>query len=318
MVVNAANGKFLSMRTHPRLTFVAPDLPPEALECDSLNALPEGLVMTVRAPGMEALRIPLVPTYKLPEINVSVWEHEGKALDEGDVAAKWFSKFLNQPVRLVRHTGVRPCDDNYTDDMQTAYSDGFPILLASEDSLADLNVRVETEHLAMQRFRPNIVVEGGGRWDEDTWQTIRLVRSPPLAVKVVAKLLKLPMSVARGLLRATRLHLLLRRDATRKEAQGKFFSVKPCSRCKMTTMDPETAIEGMEPLVIFDSFRKGKQLGFASGRHSKQAGWGESVFFGWNLGAAPLNTQTVNVGDTVAVLTRRQNIGDHHRGNKIP
>jgi hypothetical protein len=42
------------------------------------------------------------------------------------------------------------------------------------------------------------------------------------------------------------------------------------------------------------------------------------VFFGWNLGAAPLNTQTVAIGDTVAVLNRRQNIGDHHRGNKIP
>jgi hypothetical protein len=32
-----------------------------------------------------------------------VWEWSGVAADEGDEAAAWFSKYLGQPVRLVRY-----------------------------------------------------------------------------------------------------------------------------------------------------------------------------------------------------------------------
>lgn len=55
----------------------------------------------IRAPGMDALKIPLVAPSAITN-GVSVWEWSGSALDEGDKASEWFTKFLGKPSRLVR------------------------------------------------------------------------------------------------------------------------------------------------------------------------------------------------------------------------
>ena len=53
---------------------------------------------------------------------------------------------------------------------ETAFSDGFPFLLASTESLADLSSRLPEPGVPMNRFRPNIVVSGLSEpWEEDTW-----------------------------------------------------------------------------------------------------------------------------------------------------
>jgi len=51
----------------------------------------------------------------------------------------------------------------------TGFADGYPILLLSEESLADLNRRLAPQ-LPMNRFRPNIVVRGTTPYAEDTWR----------------------------------------------------------------------------------------------------------------------------------------------------
>ncbi len=48
------------------------------------------------------------------------------------------------------------------------YADGYPFLIASEESLNDLNSRMENS-LPMDRFRPNIVVRGGLPFEEDSF-----------------------------------------------------------------------------------------------------------------------------------------------------
>ena len=107
---------------------------------------------------------------------VQIWQDSCDAADCGDKAAQWLSKFLHIDCRLVYFPddGVRPVDVDYArPDDRTAFSDGFPILLTSEASLADLNERIEVP-LEMQRFRPNIVVGGCEAYAEDNWRTLKI------------------------------------------------------------------------------------------------------------------------------------------------
>lgn len=61
----------------------------------------------------------------------------------------------------------------------TGFPDVFPILIASEASLAELNERLtksDVDPITVERFRPNIVVKGETPWVEDSWKTIRIRR----------------------------------------------------------------------------------------------------------------------------------------------
>ncbi|MGZ3814886.1 MAG: MOSC domain-containing protein, partial [Mucilaginibacter sp.] len=69
---------------------------------------------------------------------------------------------------------IRPVDPDYakaTD--QVAFSDGFPFLIISENSLAALNHEMQMD-LPMTRFRPNLVISGCPAYDEDTWREITI------------------------------------------------------------------------------------------------------------------------------------------------
>ncbi len=133
----------------------------------------------------------------MPDINISipvgektckakVWEDECNAYDAGDKIASWLSQFLDMECRLVYfpENEVRVVDQNYAmPNDQTAFSDGFPILLTSQASLDDLNSRMD-ENVPMARFRPNVVVSGCEAFAEDDWQqltvgkiTLRIVKS---------------------------------------------------------------------------------------------------------------------------------------------
>ena len=73
----------------------------------------------------------------------------------------------------------------HTDD-HTGFADGYPILMASEEGLSDLNARLESP-VPMNRFRPNIVVRGGGPFAEDTWNRIRMDDVEMAVVKPCAR-----------------------------------------------------------------------------------------------------------------------------------
>jgi uncharacterized protein YcbX len=161
MVIDA-NGQFLTQREFPRMALISPRLKTEVLE--------------VRAPGMLRLEIPL----GLPDpehertIEVSLWDDKVLAYDCDEITATWFSKAVGTPCRLVRfHAGAtRFTSTRWTGGVQapTLFSDGYPVLLVGSASLADLNARlVEAgrEALPMNRFRPNVVVDGIEAFEED-------------------------------------------------------------------------------------------------------------------------------------------------------
>jgi uncharacterized protein YcbX len=203
-VVVTPQGKFLTQRQVPRMALIAPELTAGGLQ--------------VEAPGMEPIRFER--RCEGDRLAVEIWKDEAGGVDQGDAIAGWLSTYLGQPVRLARmaEDHVRQVDQQYArPEDQTGFSDGYPVLLVSEESLAELNRRL-TERgeaaLPMDRFRPNIVVAGGGvPNDEDSWGDIRIG--------------------------GMTLH-----------------GVKLCARCAITTTDQQTAAVGKEPLRTFAGYRK--------------------------------------------------------------
>lgn len=160
MVVDQS-GLFLSQRSHPRLALVVPSISDDTLQVD--------------APGMRPLRSPLRPRESV-STRVTVWDDTGPASWVGLEAAEWFSEVLGTPCSLVHMADgvVRPANPAFASPgVRVSFADGFPFLLISEESLADLNRRL-ADPLPMNRFRPNLVVAGGEPYGEDEWGRIEI------------------------------------------------------------------------------------------------------------------------------------------------
>ena len=160
MVVDS-KGTFLSQRTHPQLARIVP-------------AVGNG-VLTLQAPGLGLLSVPLTPLGAPSPVRV--WDDACIGLDEGEVAAAWVSAAVGQPIRLIRvapgmgrlanarYAGSSPAPLNFPD--------GYPVLVANEASLDDLNTRLPAP-IPMDRFRPNLVLRGLAAWAEDRIDTLTL------------------------------------------------------------------------------------------------------------------------------------------------
>ncbi len=102
---------------------------------------------------------------------VQVWADKVQALDAGNKAAGFFSTVLERTARLVwmPETTERPVTHRDAKRGETVgFADAFPLLLISQASLDDLNARLENP-VPMNRFRPNIVVQGCEAFAEDSW-----------------------------------------------------------------------------------------------------------------------------------------------------
>jgi len=154
------DGVFLSQRELPRLSLVA------------IRMADDGLL--VDAPGMETLTVPF--EIEGEHVFARVWDELVETLNVGSEAGRWFSRFLGVACRLVYlpDRSVRAVDPEYAEPgEQVGLSDGFPFLVTSEASLADLNSRLD-EPLPMNRFRPNLVVRGCEAFAEDGWRRVRV------------------------------------------------------------------------------------------------------------------------------------------------
>ena len=164
MIVNEADGLFLTQRSHPRMALIETTLTRESLILSS--------------PKHPAVTVPLDAS--AGQRRVTVWKSTVNADDCGDEPAEWLSGFLGSPLRLVRMGGTyqRP---NLKPAAQAgdvvSFADSCPFLIISEASLADLNDRLvakDEEPLPMNRFRPNFVVAGCAPYAEDTWGSLRI------------------------------------------------------------------------------------------------------------------------------------------------
>jgi hypothetical protein len=155
------DGRFLSQREYPRLAQVG-------------VRMTEGRIV-LQAPALSPLEIALENEAR-PVGRVQVWDDECQAIDEGREAASWFSDFLGCSARLVRMADddVRPlASSSAQPGDRVSFADAFPFLLISEASLQGLNHRLSVP-VEMDRFRPNIVIEGCQEHAEDTWSRVRI------------------------------------------------------------------------------------------------------------------------------------------------
>lgn len=89
------------------MALIRPELPPEAMDAVQGKPgakIPASASLTLRAPGMPDLRVPLhaEPYLKNKAMDVGVWAWKGVAHDAGDDAASWLEDFLEGPYRLAR------------------------------------------------------------------------------------------------------------------------------------------------------------------------------------------------------------------------
>lgn len=154
------HGKFLTARKHPRLTLI--------------RAQPDGDWLTLQAPGMPQLHV--VPAHDEPRQHVTVWNSQVQAVPADSAASDWISRFLGIPSRLVFMDAVcrRPVNPQYSrEDDLVSFADGYPLLLISHAALDQLNQKLNTP-VPIERFRPNIVVDGVDAHAEDDWRRIRI------------------------------------------------------------------------------------------------------------------------------------------------
>ncbi len=173
LIVDAGN-RFMTQRATPKLALIETTLTDDAL--------------VLRAPGAGGeLRVPWHAPDR-PAREVVVWKDAVVADDTGDAPAEWLSDVLGERCRLVttgaRSRRVRPVDRLPADvhpgvlarPVEIGFPDGYPLLVVSEESLDDLNRRLDLpEPLRMDRFRPNLVLNGcRAPYEEDSWKAFRV------------------------------------------------------------------------------------------------------------------------------------------------
>ena len=199
-MVTDSQGEMLTQRELPRMALIRPTL--------------RGSDVVLRAPGMLALHVSL--DIEETATRARVWDDEVKAFDMGSLAAQWFSDFLGQPLRLVRFDPDqrRLSSRKWSGEIEAenAFGDGFPILVTSTASLADLNRRLAANNasppITIERFRPNLVLDGIEAFDEDHLGELEIAaEGGPVKLRLV----------------------------------------KPCVRCTIPNVDPADAAVGHEP-----------------------------------------------------------------------
>jgi uncharacterized protein YcbX len=160
----AADGTFVTQRSHPALALVTTALPPHAGAATSL---------TIATP-LASVEVSLTPAGR--RTAARIWDDDVEALEIPGAAAEILSDHLGERVSLVFMPDdvVRPVEAPYgTAGDRVGFADGYPVLLATRASLADLNARLPSPG-PMNRFRPNLVIEGGSAFEEEEHARVRV------------------------------------------------------------------------------------------------------------------------------------------------
>lgn len=180
-VIVDGKGLFMTQRGHARMALIQP-----GFQADDL---------VLRAPGLPAIIVPwLTHTSEPAQVPVRIWQSDTLGFDEGDEVANWLSGFLGLPCRLLRvhPEAERVASLQHVEGWRQkhgdagagfplrhrfGFADGFPFLVANQGSLDELNRRLGAKGQApvpMNRFRPNIVLQGLEAYEEDYLSGMRV------------------------------------------------------------------------------------------------------------------------------------------------
>jgi len=153
-MVVGPDGRFVTQRNQARLGLVHTRLMAQGIE--------------LALDGHGSITLPY-ETRTGDSIETQVWGDTCASVDQGREVSDWLTQAMHSPVtlRVVRMApGFRRPQNQpqrYGADTTTHFADSAPFLLASEDSLDELNRALAAQGHApvpMNRFRPNIVVRG--------------------------------------------------------------------------------------------------------------------------------------------------------------
>lgn len=206
------------------------------------------------APRHSTLSV-VVPDADASVRRVTVWDDDIDALDAGDEAADWCSSVIGRACRMVRldEEATRPLKRKYAGPLahetrQVAFSDGAPLLVLGLPSVDALNARL-LEQGASDVLDPR-------RFRANVW----LSGLTPHGEDTWARVQIGDVTLGMGSL---------------------------CTRCVLTTVNPDSLEQGVEPLRAFAQYRRTD----------------DGVVFGVNAThAAP---GTIRVGDQVVVHAPR-------------
>ena len=206
----------------------------------------------LRAPGMLALHLSVNEVEE--PVRARVWDDVVQAYDMGNVAAQWFSDFLGAKLRLVRfdpeHRRLAEMKWTHGREVTTQFADGFPLLVTSEASHALLSEKLQAAGqgaVDARRMRSNIVLSGVQAHDEDRLASI-VVDTP--------------------------------------EGPVELKPCKPCARCQIPDVDPDTAQAGGAVNAALRGYRADARVGGA-------------LTFGMNAYVADGAERTLRVGQAV-------------------
>lgn len=233
MLVDNKN-QFLSQRQKAEMVFLH-----TAIDKDHL------LITDIRS--NLTYRTPLINEIYKDKIWVTIWDDEVEALEISSEANEWFSDILDKEVKLVYmpDTSHRPISSKWAINEETvSFADGYPLLIASRASLDSLNDKLD-ESITMERFRPNIVVEGAEPNEEFLWKEIKI-------------------------------------------SGYEYQCLKPCERCQVTTIDPQTGEKGREPLLTLSKNKLEDKIVF-----------GQHAYVKDHAGAV------IRIGDPVQIISKK-------------
>ncbi len=190
------NGRFVSQREFPRLGLIKAQWHDDQLSISTRER--QWLVTQQDFSG---------------ERNVTIWNDSLLAESYSGSLNAAVSEMLGVSVTLVRMPERGRSISDPAAEGHVSFADGFPYLLTTMQSLAELNSRL-TIPVTMQHFRSNIIIDGEAPYAEDGWSRLAI-------------------------------------------GDLVFRIVKPCSRCVMTTVNPDTVEKRRdgEPLKTLASYR---------------------------------------------------------------
>lgn len=230
--VLASGGKFLSQRSHPQMAKIKP----------RVMGYGDSLQVSITCEGYSNHVIPILNSGTLKfhptctQTTVKIHDDDpcpGILMDNEH--SNWFSEILGVPVRLIQQVEDSPRIRHSSAmgrDIAVSYADGYPILVLSEESVADLNTRLIAEGLPevdASRFRPNIILSGCEPHQEDTFGRLRITTHGGHEVIIRA--------------------------------------VKPCTRCRIVDTDQITGVhkKGSGVLSTLAEYRKAESGGVCFG-----------------------------------------------------
>jgi uncharacterized protein len=207
------------------------------------GAIEHDAPLTLQGRGLDALIVPPAPATAALR-DVRVWDDVVQLADAGEAAADWVSRATGVSCRLMHWTAVsrRPLAAKYAgalphDGRHVTITDGAPLLLLGSASLDALNTRLTS----------------AGH------DAIGLERF--------------------------RANVVLATTAPHEEDHWERVRVgtveigvgSPCPRCVVTTIDPRTLAQGVEPLRTLAQYRRGEGGGVMFGMNATHAHAGELV-----------------------------------------